>query len=108
MEYVTVLIGVTVKGKPIGGIIHQPYYKATTEDKIIGRTLWGIVGCGFGGFKANDPPTAGLVVLTTRTHSTEIVEKAIKALNPDRVIRIGGAGCKVNKNTIRNLLSTVL
>lgn len=93
VEYVTVLIGITIKGKAIGGIIHQPY---TSDEKKIGRTLWGIVGYGVGGFKPKDPPS-GLVIVTTRTHSTGIVERSLAALNPDVIIRIGGAGTKVIK-----------
>ena len=42
---VTILIGVAWGGKPIAGVINQPFYKKQ-HDKFLGRTIWGIVGLG--------------------------------------------------------------
>ncbi len=46
---VTVLIGVSWNGKPIAGVLNQPFYQdASTKssDNYTGRVLWGIVGLG--------------------------------------------------------------
>lgn len=94
VEHVTVLVGVAIGQKAVGGVIHQPYYK-NIESGILGRTLWGINGVGFGGFTPNAPPHGKRIITTTRSHSDSNVEAAIHALQPDEVLRVGGAGYKV-------------
>ncbi|XP_076765646.1 3'(2'),5'-bisphosphate nucleotidase 1 isoform X2 [Xylocopa sonorina] len=94
VEHVTVLVGVAIGRTAIGGVIHQPYYK-NTENEILGRTLWGINGVGFGGFTPSAPPNGKRIITTTRSHSDTNVEAAINALSPDDVLRVGGAGYKV-------------
>ncbi|XP_076234920.1 3'(2'),5'-bisphosphate nucleotidase 1 [Calliopsis andreniformis] len=94
VEHVTVLVGVAIGQKAVGGIIHQPYYK-DTESGMLGRTLWGINGVGFGGFTPITPPPGKRIVTTTRSHSDSNVQAAISALQPDEVLRVGGAGYKV-------------
>lgn len=91
----TVLVGIAIKGKAVGGVIHQPYYNYLSKDSNLGRTIWGLVGYGVGGFEPENPPPNGLTVVTTRSHSTEVVQKALDALNPDNILRVGGAGHKV-------------
>ncbi|KOC64741.1 3'(2'),5'-bisphosphate nucleotidase 1 [Habropoda laboriosa] len=94
VEHVTVLVGVAIGHRAIGGVIHQPYYK-NAESKILGRTLWGINGVGFGGFTPITPPEGKRIIAATRSHSSSNVEAAINALQPDEVLRVGGAGYKV-------------
>ncbi|XP_060826745.1 3'(2'),5'-bisphosphate nucleotidase 1 [Bombus pascuorum] len=94
VEHVTVLVGVAVGHRAVGGIIHQPYYK-NTENEILGRTLWGINGVGFGGFAPTPPPEEKRIITTTSSHSDSNVQAAINALSPDEVLRVGGAGYKV-------------
>lgn len=65
VEHVTVLVGVAIGHRAIGGVIHQPYYK-NNENEILGRTLWGINGVGFGGFAPIAPPYGKIIVTTTR------------------------------------------
>lgn len=65
VEHVTVLVGVAIGHRAIGGVIHQPYYK-NNENEILGRTLWGINGVGFGGFAPITPPHGKIIVTTTR------------------------------------------
>lgn len=65
VEHVTVLVGVAIGHRAIGGVIHQPYYK-NNENEILGRTLWGINGVGFGGFAPIAPPHGKIIVTTTR------------------------------------------
>jgi hypothetical protein len=47
---VTVLIGISWNGKPIAGIMNQPFYQVNSINDLskdsIGRCLWGIVGLG--------------------------------------------------------------
>lgn len=96
MDHVTVLVGVCVRGKAVGGVIHQPYYNYKLGNgENLGRTLWGLINCGVGGFTPQPPPKDKLVVTTTRSHSDQIVQAALDALKPDEIIRVGGAGHKV-------------
>ncbi|XP_078034236.1 3'(2'),5'-bisphosphate nucleotidase 1 [Augochlora pura] len=94
VEHVTVLVGVAVGQKAVGGVIHQPYYK-NTDSGILGRTIWGISGVGFGGFSPITPVGGKRIITTTRSHSDNNVQAAIDALHPDEILRVGGAGYKV-------------
>jgi len=96
LEHVTVLIGIAVKDRPVGGVIHQPYYnyKNGVESEI-GRTIWGVEGIGIGGFSPQPPAKDKFIITTTRSHSNELVESIINHLKPDDVLRVGGAGHKV-------------
>lgn len=93
LEHVTVLIGLSIRDRAIGGILHQPYYKV--GDNQLGRTIWGLKGLGTGGFEAKSSPANSLIVTTTRSHSNELVQSALQALQPTEVLRVGGAGYKV-------------
>lgn len=86
------LIGISHCGKPIAGVIHQPFYKPEESSETIGRTIWGVQGIGAFGYK----PTTheGLVVVTTRSHASQINFEAISAMNPSRIARVGGSGYK--------------
>lgn len=92
----TVLVGIAVNGKAVAGVIHQPYYNYLTDDKNLGRTIWGLVDYGVGGFEPKIPPSKTLTVVTTRSHSNETVQRALDALNPDEIVKVGGAGHKVS------------
>ncbi|XP_076666334.1 3'(2'),5'-bisphosphate nucleotidase 1 isoform X2 [Andrena cerasifolii] len=94
VEHVTVLVGVAIGQKAVGGVIHQPYYKSVESD-ILGRTLWGINGVGYGGFTPIAPPKGKRIIAATRSHSNANIQAAINALHPDEVLRVGGAGYKV-------------
>ncbi|GAB0098055.1 3'(2'),5'-bisphosphate nucleotidase 1 [Sergentomyia squamirostris] len=93
LEHVTVLIGVSVNERAVGGVIHQPYFK--TDSGKLGRTIWGVRGMGIGGINPATLPTDKFVVTTTRSHSNALVQSALEALNPDQVLRVGGAGYKI-------------
>ncbi|XP_023023790.1 3'(2'),5'-bisphosphate nucleotidase 1 [Leptinotarsa decemlineata] len=95
LDHVTVLIGVAVSGRAVGGVIHQPYYNYKTVPDTPGRTLWGLVGAGVGGFNPIDPPQDKFIITTSRSHRDGMVSNALKSLNPDDVISVGGAGHKV-------------
>jgi 3'(2'), 5'-bisphosphate nucleotidase len=94
IENVTVLIGIAFKEISIGGIIHQPFFKCTTTNKV-GRTIWGLKDLGTGGYTRKSPPENKFILTTTRSHPTEIVNKTIEAVKPDEVLRVGGCGFKV-------------
>lgn len=93
LEHVTVLIGVSIRDRAVGGVLHQPYYKV--DDNNLGRTIWGLKELGCGGFVPHTTPDSKLIVTTTRSHSNELVQSALLALQPDEIIRVGGAGYKV-------------
>lgn len=96
LEHVTVMIGLSVCDRAVGGVIHQPYYNRNASDvSNVGRTIWGLNGLGSDGFVTKVPNENGLVVTTTRSHSNELVQNALKALEPSEVKRVGGAGYKV-------------
>ncbi|XP_046401412.1 3'(2'),5'-bisphosphate nucleotidase 1 isoform X2 [Ischnura elegans] len=95
LDHVTVLIGVAVGNKAVGGVIHQPYYNYLKEGAPLGRTIWGIDGCGFGGFTVGSAPKDQRVICTTRSHLDATVQSALDAMTPDEILRVGGAGHKV-------------
>ena len=96
LDHVTVLIGISMQGKPIGGVIHQPFFGyQDTGASDLGRTMWAVSGLGTFGFKHSPPPAGRRIITTTRSHSNKSVIEAIEAMKPDQVIRAGGAGYKV-------------
>ena len=88
----TVLIGISHQGKPIAGVIHQPFYKAPENPNTTGRTIWGVQGIGAFGYEKTKHD--GLIIITTRSHSSQINLDAIKAMNPTEITRAGGSGYK--------------
>jgi len=91
---VTVLIGIAFKGRPIAGVIHQPFYGKD------GRTIWAIDGLGVHGLEIH-PKASEKIIVTTRSHSTPLVQSALDTLKEkkllDKLERVGGAGYKVLK-----------
>lgn len=95
MEHVTVLIGIAVDDKAVAGVIHQPYYGHSKGDSN-GRTIWGLIGLGAFGYTPLELPSDRVILTTTRSHSTDLVQEAIESLKANNVIRVGGAGHKVS------------
>ncbi|GFS84608.1 3'(2'),5'-bisphosphate nucleotidase 1 [Nephila pilipes] len=97
LDHVTVLIGLAVNGKAVGGVIHQPYYNYQNEEDYtkLGRTMWGIVGAGTHGIDHMKPPENKRIITTTRSHSNPVINSTITAMKPDEVLKVGGAGHKV-------------
>ena len=92
----TVLIGISVDGTPVAGVIHQPF----NINEEPGRTVWGMVGLGvFGHSPVPLPRTTnpGLVIAATRSHFSQIVQDTLQAVNPVQILREGGAGNKYLK-----------
>lgn len=96
-DHVTVLIGISMNGKPVAGVIHQPFYGYEKQHQglEIGRTMWGVRGLGTFGFSHIPPPAGRRVITTTRSHSNKTVVEAIEAMKPDEILKVGGAGYKV-------------
>lgn len=88
IEHVTVLIGISIRGHPVAGVIHQPFY----QPKEKGRTIWGVQGIGAFGYEKSTHD--GLVIVTTRSHSSDINTASIEALNPTKILKAGGSGYK--------------
>ncbi|XP_077561587.1 3'(2'),5'-bisphosphate nucleotidase 1 [Haemaphysalis longicornis] len=97
LDHVTILVGIAVQGKAVGGVIHQPYYNYQVEKDVYkqGRTMWGIVGVGAFGIARTPPPANKRIITTTRSHSSPVINSCIEAMKPDEVLRVGGAGHKV-------------
>nr|XP_039319349.1 3'(2'),5'-bisphosphate nucleotidase 1 isoform X3 [Saimiri boliviensis boliviensis] len=96
LDNVTVLIGIAYEGKAIAGIINQPYYNYEAgPDAVLGRTIWGVLGLGAFGFQLKEVPAGKHIITTTRSHSNKLVTDCVTAMNPDDVLRVGGAGNKI-------------
>ncbi|KAA0189559.1 Bisphosphate nucleotidase 1 [Fasciolopsis buskii] len=117
IEYVTVLIGVAVDGKPVAGVIAQPFFHPdkTKPDEpavvtnTVTRIIWGMDGLGVFGINPKKPEGAlpyplnpniskgdhPHVIVTTRSHATSKLASAIEACAPTEILRAGGCGYKV-------------
>ncbi|XP_042245911.1 3'(2'),5'-bisphosphate nucleotidase 1 isoform X1 [Thunnus maccoyii] len=96
LDNVTVLIGVAYGGRPIAGVINQPFYNYQLgAGAALGRTIWGMPGLGAFGFQLQEVPGDRRIVTTTRSHSNKLVTDCVDAMEPHEVIRVGGAGNKV-------------
>nr|XP_033791986.1 3'(2'),5'-bisphosphate nucleotidase 1 [Geotrypetes seraphini]XP_033791987.1 3'(2'),5'-bisphosphate nucleotidase 1 [Geotrypetes seraphini]XP_033791988.1 3'(2'),5'-bisphosphate nucleotidase 1 [Geotrypetes seraphini] len=96
LDHVTVLIGIAYEGKAIAGVINQPYYNYQAGDDVaLGRTIWGVLGIGAFGFQLKEVPDGKHIITTTRSHSNKLVTDCVAAMNPDKVVRVGGAGNKI-------------
>ncbi|XP_001630227.2 3'(2'),5'-bisphosphate nucleotidase 1 [Nematostella vectensis] len=97
LHHATVLIGVSYEGRPVAGVIHQPFFGHNSSSDLskLGRTLWGINGLGAFGFKTKPIPDGRRIITTTRSHLTQDVTDAIAAMKPESVLKVGGSGYKV-------------
>ncbi|KAL7057666.1 hypothetical protein AAHC03_016372 [Spirometra sp. Aus1] len=120
LEHVTVLIGLAVKGRPVGGVVCQPFYmpdfklviqtqqeRRPPMDQTTPRLIWGLEGLGLFGIKAEPLPSQPVfeegnptesmnnVIVTTRSHPTPNTVAALQACAATKVLKIGGCGFKV-------------
>lgn len=101
LEYVTTMVGVAVKGKPVLGVIHRPF-----KDE----TYWAIVNHGHSpnlnvdGVSTISKPGENKVtdssvrITVSRSHKGDVKDKTAKVLGPDvpvKLIEAAGAGYKV-------------
>eukprot|EP01119_Soliformovum_irregulare_P019568 TRINITY_DN6227_c0_g1_i1.p2 TRINITY_DN6227_c0_g1~~TRINITY_DN6227_c0_g1_i1.p2 ORF type:complete len:160 (-),score=44.41 TRINITY_DN6227_c0_g1_i1:2-481(-) len=82
------LIGIGYKGDAVAGVMFQPF---VADGK--GRNMWGMRGWGTSPIKREDHAPK-IILTTTRTHSSVETDRAIAAIAPDEVLRVGGAGYK--------------
>lgn len=61
LEQVTVLIGIAYHGRPVAGVIHQPYHGGA------GRTVWAIRGCGVHGIVPSPGKWAAIEIISPYT-----------------------------------------
>lgn len=96
LDNVTVLIGIAHKGRAIAGVINQPFYNYQLgAGAVLGRTIWGMPGLGAFGFQLQEVPDGRRIITTTRSHSNKVVTDCVDAMDPDEVVRVGGAGNKI-------------
>ncbi len=110
---VTILIGIALKGKPIAGVVNQPFYGIKENggliDDNLGRTVWGIVGCGaydsingnliehmerinrINAHTANKPNR----IITTRVPLTDLIRRDFESIPNSEIRFASGAGYKV-------------
>ncbi|EGG13653.1 bisphosphate nucleotidase [Cavenderia fasciculata] len=92
VECVMTLLGISYRGKPIAGVIYQPFIN---DNK--GRSVWAVVGMPVVGLLDKRAPEDRdkVILVTSASHYDERVDRATKKINPDKVIRTGGAGFKI-------------
>ncbi|CAI9730749.1 2 3' [Octopus vulgaris] len=96
LDHVTVLIGISVNGSAVAGVVYQPYYNYQSKiSSEMGRCVYGVVGIGTFGLDSKPAPANENIITTTRSHSDPKVTAAVNACNPTDVIKVGGAGHKV-------------
>lgn len=96
LDHVTVLVGIAIGSKAVGGVIHQPFWNYKNEGQQLGRTFYGVVGAGIGGsLVPKKAPDGQRIVTTSRSHGTGLIEESTKACSPTSIIKVGGSGHKV-------------
>uniref|UniRef100_A0A6B2LDA2 3'(2'),5'-bisphosphate nucleotidase 1 n=1 Tax=Arcella intermedia TaxID=1963864 RepID=A0A6B2LDA2_9EUKA len=104
-SHAIILIGIALKGRPIGGIMCQPW-KEDSKDSERGVFLWGLVGHGISPIDPSQfgskllalpdlPPfPQSLTATVTQSKGTPELEAYIKKHNFQNVLRVGGCGYK--------------
>uniref|UniRef100_A0A915L6L5 inositol-phosphate phosphatase n=1 Tax=Romanomermis culicivorax TaxID=13658 RepID=A0A915L6L5_ROMCU len=93
LEYVTVMLCVTVRGKPIVGVIHRPFFNET----VVGLVDHGVYPENYRNFQQNavDSPK---VVIVSRSHGGKVKALLSDAFTTDanqfRIESAGGSGYK--------------
>lgn len=54
-----------------------------------------MLGLGAFGFQLKEAPAGKHIITTTRSHGSQLVTDCVQAMEPDAVLRVGGAGTKV-------------
>ncbi|VEL40377.1 unnamed protein product [Protopolystoma xenopodis] len=111
--HVTVLIGIAAEGRPVGGVIAQPFYVEGSKEivdsnnivaKSVPRIIWSFEGMGLHGLTPSlpfdklqntklpfpidpsvKPGDVHHTIVTTRSHPTALVTRAIEACSPTEV-----------------------
>lgn len=97
LMYVTVMVCIAVKGRPIAGVIYQPYQQIKGL-RTEGITKWAWVGHGVSEslevehFKAEQGKTANIRIISSRSHSGDVKQVADKAFPNKNVEHMVAAG----------------
>lgn len=59
--------------------------------------MWAMLGLGAFGFQLQEVPDNKIIVTTTRSHSSKLITDCVNAMEPQEVLRVGGAGNKVRR-----------
>lgn len=103
LKHVTTLIGISVNGRPVAGVIHAPFEgvdMATNQATIASPYVFGLIGVGCFGSLLHSGDCEKLrnsedwTICTTKSRRSERLSKALEILNPAKTIRVGGAGYK--------------
>ncbi|CAG0887977.1 unnamed protein product [Cyprideis torosa] len=87
-DAVTVLIGIAVEGRPVAGVIHQPFPESKS------RTIWALGDITNAAPISLSPPDRGFTVVSSSGHFNQTLQKYADATGAN-IIRAGGAGNKV-------------
>ncbi len=100
LDYVTVMVCIAIGGKPIAGVIHQPFIKDRTG--LMGVTKWAWVGHGLSKSiieatsSAQEDPKK-VRVIASRSHPGEVFTIALNSFKGSKnveLIKAAGAGYK--------------
>ena len=85
LKFVTVMVCIAVRGKPVAAVVHQPY-EQNRIDRAEGVTKWAWVGHGISEALVadTDPPPKDhtkVRVISSRSHSGDVKEVANKAFS---------------------------
>uniref|UniRef100_A0A1Y1MY71 3'(2'),5'-bisphosphate nucleotidase n=3 Tax=Photinus pyralis TaxID=7054 RepID=A0A1Y1MY71_PHOPY len=96
-DHATVFVGISMNGKAIGGVIHQPCYNYVDVENptLTGRTLWGLVHLGTGGFHTKELPSGTVTLTITEVQHNDLLTTVLDAFQPDEVLRSTGVGHNV-------------
>lgn len=87
VKYVTTMVCVAVDGKPVIGVVHQPF---------AGFTAWAVVGHGSNVNRRSSYNASPKKVIVSRSHSGKVKNYIRNAFgNSTTIIEAGGAGYKV-------------
>jgi 3'(2'), 5'-bisphosphate nucleotidase len=88
-ECVCVLIGVTFKGRPVAGVLHEPWFQCQDE-----RTLWDLVGLNRNLFSSTIPQSLDVVI---SANPSKFISTGVERLKCDKIMKAGGTGHKLSK-----------
>ncbi len=99
LKYITVMVCIAVKGRPIAGVIHQPY-KSNDITRTDGVTKWGWVGHGVSESLMADTmhleeepkEPKKIRVISSRSHSGDVKSVAENAFSKNTVDHMVAAG----------------
>lgn len=90
LESVQTLIGISLRGEPIAGVIGQPF--------VSENIIYGVVGAGVVNLPiepASNQDRRGLVLASSHSRVKPMIKEATHIINPESVLPLGGAGNKM-------------